>query len=165
MTAKRRKNSVSCENILRSLERTSRCSINSWLALALVKYQLVPNSKLRCACQGGNSRSSTSSLSMIGPWKMSTLIFGYACKVVYGIICDAFFPMGEICFNEYISLQLFSHKKQSEASEVLEAQCLKITINPSLFTFTTKTTKTIRIIPWGNDDFCRKNSNIQKKKT
>ena len=102
----------------------------------------------------------------LNDWTLKNVYIDFWLCMQSCLICVMpFFPWGEICFNEYISLQLFSHKKQSEASEVLEAQCLKITINPSLFTFTTKTTKTIRIIPWGNDDFCHENSNIQKKKT
>ena len=59
---------------------------------------------------GERKQSIINILPMIGPSKNVYIDFWLCMQSC--LICEAFFPMGEICFNEYLS-PFFSHTKTS----------------------------------------------------
>ena len=107
MTAKRRKNSVSCETILWLLERTSRCSINSWKKVSTLKTKF----QIEICASKTTTQETVDHQHPLNDWTLKNVYIDFWLCMQSCLICVMpFFPWGEICFNEYISLQLFSHK-------------------------------------------------------
>ena len=107
MTAKRRKNSVSCETILWLLERTSRCSINSWKKVSTLKTKF----QIEICASKTTTQETVDHQHPLNDWTLKNVYIDFWLCMQSCLICVMpFFPWGEICFNEYISPTFFTQK-------------------------------------------------------